>query len=239
MKPFRVLVLGLAAAAVLGLAFWGRTAVLEYFRGLGTIFAGGTDPSFTYANFEQLRAENAGLRAELSNALNFAAATGTPAFGASRYHFVAAQVYSDYPFNDYSAITVAAGSRDGITPGMPVLAADGVLLGKVKTVSGTQSEVETIFDPAWRSAVAVGSNRVKALFVGGNAPGLDLVPKNSGIAASDTVWSVAADLPMNLLVGQVAAISGGPSDLWTTARIDVPWHPTTLDRVYIITNFPG
>ncbi len=237
MSSFRVLVLGLVLILVLGSAFLGRTAIAGFFSNLHLIFAGAGDPGFSYANFKNLETENAGLKMELANYERLKNATGTIVLG-GRYAIVSAEVYSDYPWNDYSAIAIGAGSRDGLKPGMPVVAAGGALIGKIKTVAGTQSEVETIFDPAWRSAVAIGAGRVKALLSGGTAPSLSLVPKNSGVLAGDAVTSIASDLPMDLPVGQVASISETPSGLWASAQAALPWDPGNLNMVYVITNFP-
>ncbi len=238
MRSFKVLVLGLAAVIVLGLAFWGRDAILVFFNNLRLTFTGAADPNFNYQNFSALETENAGLKAELSNYLRFKNATGTPVFGGGRYEYLSAEVQSDYPFNDYAAIVIGAGAKDGLKPGMPVLEGDGVLIGKVNTVSGSQSEVETIFDPAWRSAVVIGSGRTKALLSGGTTPNLDLIPKNAGVQTGDQVLSIATDLPIDLLVGGISSLSANPSGLWAKATLTLPWEPGNLDKIYVVTNFP-
>lgn len=238
MKPFRVLVLGLALVLVLGAAFFWRAAIGRFFAGLGRAAAGGTDQNFSYANYAELKIENAGLKAEIQGLLAKKNATSSPAFGNGRYRFVAAETYSDYPWNDHSALTIAAGTDEGLKPGMPVMAGDGVLLGKVTKVTGTQSEVETIFDPAWKSSVAIGAGRVTALLVGGPSPSLNLVPRSASINAGDTVLSVDPALPLNLLVGEITDVRSSPASLWTEADIALPWNPSALTGVYVITNFP-
>ncbi len=238
MRSFRVLVLGLAVILVIGAAFFGRTALIGFFGNLRLIVIGSADRSFNYENFAALETENAGLKSQIANLLRLKSATSTPVFGGGRYDFLAAEVQSDYPWNDYAAVTIGAGATDGLKPGMPVLGSGGVLIGKIKAVSGSQSEVKTIFDPNWRSAVAVGSGRVKALLVGGTVPGLDLIPKDSGPAEGDDVLSVATGLPVDLPVGQIASLSETSSGLWAKAVLTLPWNPGNLDKVYVMTNFP-
>ncbi len=237
MSSFRVLVLGLVLTLVLGSAFLGRTAIAGFFNNLRLIFAGAGDPNFSYASFKNLEAENASLKIALARAEQFKNATGSVILG-GRYSLIPAEIYSNYPWNDYSAMAINAGSQNGLKPGMPVVAAGGALVGKIKTVTRTQSEVETIFDPAWRSAVAIGNSRVKALLSGGSAPSLNLVPKNSGVMMGDAVMSIASELPMDLPVGQVKSVSETPADLWASVQIILPWDPGNLDTVYVITNFP-
>ncbi len=238
MRPFRFLVLGIALVLVLGTAFFARSALFGLFNGWRSGLASAFDPNFTYANFKTLQTENAGLAAEVASLEGLKAATGTPIWGGGQYAFVPAQVYSAYPFNDSATITINAGTGEGLKAGMPVVAAGGAFVGEVRKVARTQSEVQTIFDPAWRTAVAVGNARTKALLLGGLAPSLDLIPKDASVAVGDDIWNVAPNLPMNLPIGQVTALTETAAGIWTEAQIALPWHPGDLDRVYVITNFP-
>ncbi len=156
----------------------------------------------------------------------------------ARYRILEAQVYSRYPFNNYASVSINAGSDDGVKEGMPVLAASGVLFGKVKTVERTRSEVETLFDPSWRSTVFVGDARTKAVFVGASSPYLDLIPKDASTTVGDTIVNGSPDFPMNLLVGSVAGLQGGTNTLWLQAKVNPSFQFDTLDRVYVVLNYP-
>ena len=238
MRPFRVLVLGVALVLVLGIAFFARSAIFGLFNGWRSDLTATFDPSFTYANFKTLQTENAGLTAEVANLEGLKAVSNTPNWGGGKYAFVPAEVYSQYPWNDYAAIVIAAGTDKGLKAGMPVVAGGGALVGIVQKVARTQSEVQTIFDPTWRSAIAVGVARTKALLLGGLAPSLDLIPKNASTSVGDEILNVAPNLPMDLPVGQVTAVTETAAGIWAEAQIALPWNPGSLDRVYVITNFP-
>lgn len=238
MRSFRFLVLGLALAVALGLAFFGRGAIVGFFGQWGRSLGASADRNFTYENFKNLETENAGLKAELQNYLRLKGATSTPLFGAGKYRFVTAETYSRYPWNDYASIVIGAGADEGLKPGMPVMAGDGVLLGKVASVAGTQSDIETIFDPNWKSSVVIGAGRVTALLSGGSTPGLDLIPRNAGVNAGDTILNVDPTMPLNLVIGEVTKVESDPASLWTKAELSLPWDPAALNRVYVITNFP-
>ncbi|MCL4404015.1 hypothetical protein M1432_01585 [Patescibacteria group bacterium] len=79
MRSFRFLVLGLALAVALGLAFFGRGAIVGFFGQWGRSLGASADRNFTYENFKNLETENAGLKAELQNYLRLKGATSTPA----------------------------------------------------------------------------------------------------------------------------------------------------------------
>jgi cell shape-determining protein MreC len=233
MKSFRLLVLGFALVAVAIMIFFFRTALIHFFQNLRINLSGAVDSDFSYENYGKLKAQNEILIQNLSGADNL-----NPTVNPERYRLKEALVFSDYPFNNYASIAINAGSDDGIKAGMPVLSAPGVLLGKVKSVSRTQSEVETIFDPNWRSAVAFGRNRTKALLPGGPAPYLDLVPKDASSTEGDLILNLAGDFPMNLLIGKVLSWKTDKNGIWMEATAEPPIVFGDLRKVSVILNFP-
>ncbi len=149
-----------------------------------------------------------------------------------------ARVFSDYPWSNRASLIIALGSADGIKENFPVLAADGVLLGKIKSVKRTQSEVLTIFDPAWRSSVAIGDSRTNALLKGGVAPHLELIPQDAKIIAGDGVLNLSSDLPINYRFGEITELKKSPKDVWFSAEIKVPYKLENLEKVIVLKNFP-
>ncbi|MGC9603356.1 MAG: rod shape-determining protein MreC [Minisyncoccia bacterium] len=233
MKSFRLLILSVAFVAVVLVVFFSRTVIVHFFQNFRLAFSGAADSEFTYENYGNLKAQNEVLTQSFSGAEN-----ANPTVNADRYRAKEAQVFSDYPFNNYAAITIDIGSDDGIKVGMPVLSAPGVLLGKIKDVKRTESEVETIFDPAWRSAVAFGTNRAKALLTGGPAPYLDLIPKDASSTAGDAVMNLASNFPMNSLIGRILDWEAGENGVWAKAKVEPPISFEDLRKVLVIINFP-
>lgn len=233
MKSFRLLILGVAFLVVALVVFLSRGALLHFFGNLRLTFFGAADPDFSYENYASLKAQREFLIRNCTPQGN-----ADISLSSGRFSYKEARVFSDYPFNNYSAISIDLGTDDGIRVGMPVLASEGVLLWKIKDVKRTESEVETIFDPNWRSAVAFGAARFKALLVGGPAPYLDLVSKNASSTVDDPVFNLAADFPINLLVGRILEWEGGESDVWNRAKVEPPASFEDLKKVLVITNFP-
>lgn len=145
-----------------------------------------------------------------------------------------AAVYSSYPFNDQAKIVINKGSRDGLREGMTVLAAPGILFGKITAVKKDLSEVQTIFDPAWRSSVGIGSAKTRALLVGGNQPALDLIVKDNLPSAGETVINLSPDYPYGLAVGRVGKIKNTQVEPWATASLEVVYNPNALNEVLIL-----
>ncbi len=235
MKSFRNLIAGAVAVVLLAVFFVWQNPLVHFFENMRMVLVGSADPSFSYATFEALRLENARLQMA-SSSIPLGSWFATSSADHAQYRMLEAQTYSLYPFNNYASVSINAGSDNGVKAGMPVLAASGILFGKVKTVERTRSEVETIFDPSWRSTVFVGNARTKAVLVGASSPYLDLIPKDASTTVGDVIVNGAPDFPLNLLIGNVAALQGGTDTLWLQAKVDPSFQFDTLDRVYVVLN---
>lgn len=214
----------------------GLFAALFFFRDEATNFflsirgsAQGLVHSVDYRAFTALETENASLKQELAK--RAAPAPKAPA------NLLAAHVYSRYPFNDKNLIVIDKGSADGVTEGMPVLAANNLLLGRVRSVSRMQSEVITIFDPLWKTSASLGKAHVKTVLQGANTPRAELIPKDATITIGDAVVNSAKEYPLGLLVGTVHDVTQDEKKVWQIATLDVPYAIEDLDTVFVMTNF--
>ncbi len=185
----------------------------------------------TQKTIRELIIENEGLKTKLEEA-NFSR------IKEGRYSYKIARVYSHYPFNDAASIVIDLGSDDGIERGMPVMAEEGILFGIIKETRRTQSEVETIFSPEWKTSVSVGEKSVKAVLSGGPIPVVDLIPAEEDISVGDPVWNGAKNFPMRAHIGSVSEIHKNKNDVWKKASVKAPYKPELLDSVLVITNFP-
>ncbi|OIO36064.1 MAG: hypothetical protein AUJ72_06205 [Candidatus Omnitrophica bacterium CG1_02_46_14] len=154
-----------------------------------------------------------------------------------RYHYKIAAVYSEYPYNDGGTIIIDVGSVDGITAGMPVMASEGVLLGKVTSVRRTQSEVETIFSPRWKSSVGVGNERIKAVVEGGIVPTLNLISKEAELGSGENVINLSSDYPLYAFLGTAGNARAVPNDVWQKAELTAPYRFENLISVLVVTDF--
>ncbi len=234
MKSFRIFVAIAVCVLLVVVVFVWRVSLLGFFGNLRVALLGSADPSFDYRTFEKLRLENEACVAE-KNASTFVSDVSAKS---GKYRVKEVKVFSLYPFNDYASVSINAGSDDGLKEGMPVLTAPGVLLGKIKTVSRTASEVETIFNPSWRSTVAVGEKRIKAVLVGGASPYVDLLPKDAPVAQGDAIVNLAPEFPMDLFLGKADEFREGSNALWLRAVVDPLFRFENIDRVLVVMNFP-
>lgn len=190
-------------------------------------------PSFSYEELERLRIENQGLAIEILK-LRSTEKSAPPG------KFLEARVYSLYPSNERNFFILDKGANNGIALGMPVFAdsTGNLLLGKISSVRRFESEVQTLFDVAWKSSVAVGEKKVKALYVGGNSPHLELISHDAELKEGDRIMNINPDFPLDVVLGTVGEVKENSNALWREATIVGAWTPEDVTRVYILTNFP-
>lgn len=148
-----------------------------------------------------------------------------------------ARIYSRYPFADHSFLIVDLGSKDGVAEDMPVLAKEGLLLGKVIRTKDSFSEIQTIFDPAWRSSVGIGSQKTKALLTGGLTPGLELIEPTAIVNDADSIANISPDFPFGLVLGKLKNLDKPASQPWFKAELETAFDINSLKEVLIITDF--
>jgi len=144
-----------------------------------------------------------------------------------------ARIYSRYPFADRSVLFVNQGSDNGIGKGMPVLSAKGILLGKVIKVKKSFSEIQTIFDPAWRSSVGIGSQKTKALLIGGSIPILDLIEPTAVVNNEDSVINLSPDFPYGLAIGKLIDLQKPLAQPWFKAELEPLSDISVLKEVWV------
>ena len=182
-------------------------------------------------SLEELSLENESLKKQIES-LNF------PREKTERYHYKIAQAYSHYPFNDAGLTIIDLGTDDGIRVGMPVMVKEGILFGKIKNVKRTQSEVETIFSPEWKTSVNIGTGAIKAVLNGGPTPNIDLIPIEGNVAFGDEVVNGAAEFPIGSLLGTLSEITKSTNDVWKKSSLKLPYKLESLNSVLVIVDFP-
>jgi len=149
-----------------------------------------------------------------------------------------ARVYSRYPFNDWARIIIDLGLRDGIREGMPVVLKPGIILGKVVNTKRDESEVMTLFDPEWRSSVAIGLSRSKALLEGGKEPKLEFISQEVQLKEGDDILNISPELPMNFSLGSLGSLIEVPHEAWRTASLKINYNPEIIEEVFVVFDFP-
>jgi rod shape-determining protein MreC len=156
---------------------------------------------------------------------------------------VAARVVARPPGVAGKAVTVDAGTRQGLAQGMPVVAPNG-LVGKVAGASRTHAQVELLTAPRARYVVRVAATGETGLVTGRGGDGLTLrlTDPDAGVEAGATLVthafagsSIPDGLPLGTVTGGVSSGAVGRApvspavDLSRLAAVQVavtaPHHP--------------
>lgn len=149
-------------------------------------------------------------------------------------------VISQDPQRLGSWIMIDKGRSSGISPGMPVIVSDGILVGKVEEVSEGVSRVSLLTNSA---------SIVNALDVDTDAKGvargeyglgmiLDLVSQTDVLNVGDDVITsgLGGDLPRGLLIGKIQESKFTPDKLFQQAVINPRVKYSKLRVVSVIKN---
>ena len=232
MKTTRTLFQGIFLICMILVLLFFQNEVRDFIIGIKDIMYGAFGPSYDLKKIETVEAENKSLKKQV-DLLKLKMGMREENNGK-----IIANVYSTYPFNDKVHITIDKGSDDGMDIGMPILFEGNILIGKVVSVKKTQSEVQTVFDPEWKTSVAVGTSSVKAVLTGGNNPEVGFIPKDAVIREGDEIVNTASEFPMHTFIGTVKSVSLDEKKIWQNAIIDFPISLESIDSVIILTKFP-
>jgi rod shape-determining protein MreC len=179
---------------------------------------------------KEIEAENVTLRA----LLNFTQENPT-------YSTQPAAVISRDPSPYRQFITINAGRREGLEPGMPVVTAGSELVGRVADVGLGSSKVQLLIDSTSAINVRIQSSRVTGLAEG--QPDAELIvtqiPLDATVNIGDIVLTsgLGGNLPRSLVIGQVTEIARRDIDLFQSARVRPAVDFNRLELVLVITNF--
>lgn len=207
------------------------------------------DVYYVYDQNRQLKAENDSLKsrvskdaelesenARLRQLLNYKNAN-------TQFDLLPASVIGRNSSSWTSHIIINRGSDDGVQKDMPVVTPDG-LVGIIRTVYGSYSEVELITDP--RSAVGAivqrADSRVAGVVKGSSASssGIDMtnLPQNSNVVEGDVIVTsgYGGIYPKGIPIGTVAAIKNDTGGLLQYAALYPYVDFQKLEDVAVIVN---
>lgn len=233
MKKTTIIITGIIFMIAGILVFVGRSALTGIFFRAQLLRENVLRKISDEKDIQALRLENETLKTRLAELER-----RTPSIKKDRFAYVSARVYSRYPFNDMSEIVIDKGTDEGMVIGMPVAMEENILLGKIVSVKRTQSGVQTIFDPRWRSSVGVGNTGAKAVLKGGTLPTLEFLPADASVAVGEKVINISPEFPLSFLVGTIMDMEKTNDGSWLRARVRSPGALQTADTVFVIANFP-
>ncbi len=142
------------------------------------------------------------------------------------------------PFLHY--IFIDKGSDDGLSRGMPVVTAQG-LVGRVDAVIANAARVQLINDPASSVNVQLAASRTEAMLQGsltGDVT-LEMVAQDAELKPGDVILTSAlgGNYPANILVGQVASVRKLETALFQSASVQPSVNFSLLRSVLVVVDF--
>lgn len=110
-----------------------------------------------------------------------------------------------------NVVMIDRGEGDGIRPGNPVVAGDGIIVGKVVRAEDRRAHVALLHDPESRlAATVVSADKSIGLVEGGFGVSvrMNYIPQNERVNIGDMVVTSGLEpgIPRGLLIGTVAAV---------------------------------
>ncbi|MEK7139341.1 MAG: rod shape-determining protein MreC [Patescibacteria group bacterium] len=140
------------------------------------------------------------------------------------YRFVTARIIAANPQDTVTTVEINQGAKVGVTVGLPVIAGEGVLIGRIMAVEPQSATVLLLSDNGSRIAATV-QNQDQTIGVVIGAHGLsvqmDMIPRDELIAVGNIIVTsgMQAFIPRGLVIGTIASIDTVSSKLFSKAFI--------------------
>ncbi|KKS83101.1 MAG: Cell shape-determining protein MreC [Candidatus Wolfebacteria bacterium GW2011_GWC1_43_10] len=181
-----------------------------------------------------LMEENIGLRKANLDLQNRLIQSTDNRYQLTDSRYLAAKVFSLYPFNVRSRIYLNIGSEDGVAVGNSVMFSETVFVGTISNVWREVGEASTIFDPDFSLPVRIGEKEIDGLLEGGLSPKIALVDRTKTISPGDAIVSASKDMPYGLFLGKVKVVREDISGAFWEALLDLPYTLGDLRDVLVL-----
>ncbi len=162
------------------------------------------------------------------------------------YTFADGKVISMDPSDPFCSFSINAGSAVGISPGDPVVTADG-LVGIVEEVGLTYSKVRTVLHPDLKASAAI-SRTDESGYTGGSLTlaedgllRINYLERSSSVVSGDFVVTsgLGGVFPSGLLIGRVTSVAPDSDGMTLYGLVEPFVDISNLKRVMVITSFDG
>lgn len=187
--------------------------------------AAGNSQGVTQEAYDALLAENAKLRALQDEIVSLKEAIAYR--DGNTDGMVVARVLADESVESSRTLIIDKGRGDGIEAGQPVIAGDGIIIGKIARSGAATSLVVLLADARSRLAVSLqGADTTIGLLEGdrGLSMGVSLIPPQAVIAPGDTVVTSGLEpgIRRGLIVGAVEKVGKNAGEPFQMAHIAAP-----------------
>jgi rod shape-determining protein MreC len=191
------------------------------------------------AEIESLTVANAQLKILLTESQ--ALSDQTDFLTAAGFEAVQAKVIGKNPEPNLQAIILNKGLVDGIRVDLPLVVAEGIMVGKISKVKANSSEAILINDSRSRIAAMVqNETESKGVIVGEHSLSLkmELIPQNEEVKADDVVVTSGLEptIPRGLVIGKISRVQTEPNSFWQTAWLQSLVKIDNLTIVSILTS---
>jgi len=157
----------------------------------------------------------------------------------SEYDHVGARVIARSTEPRVATILIDRGSKDGLELGMPVIAENGIFVGKIISLNERTSTVLLVSDERSRLAVSlVGAKELIGMVQGNgnNVARLTFIPQTLPLKTDDVIVTAGTEekVPANLTVALVNKVDGKPTDPFKTATLEPLARVDQLDMVLVL-----
>lgn len=155
----------------------------------------------------------------------------------------AARVVGREPTTWWRTVTIDLGSRDGVRLNLPVLTGDG-LVGRIRSVGPTHSQVALIGDPECGVSVVVNETRdngiiqeARSAAVGDGYVALRTLQNSPNLMAGHKVLTsgLGGVFPKGVPVGEIVDARPVDGGLYTEARIRLAANLNRIEEVWVLT----
>jgi len=147
------------------------------------------------------------------------------------------------PANWWRTVQIDLGRRDGVATNLPVLTADGFLVGRISSVGYTRSQIVLIEDPSCRVSAQVRNPTLNLGIINSGGPlenslvnlnlfGNAILKPGQEVVTSGEGGIFPAGIPVGLIVDSRPAEFG----LYTGARVKLSANLGSLDEVWVLLN---
>ncbi len=187
---------------------------------------------------ESLRAQVSELQQSNSRLQELEAALGIVQEGTAQ-ELLAANVLARDVTALSHVIVIDRGAADGLREGMPVLSAQGSLVGRVTTVLPQRSFVRLINDARSVVAARIQESGIDASLHGTADRGLELRLVQGQVNVGETVITsgLGGAFPPGIPIGKVIEVRGTPQDAFRTVRVEPLARLGTMQTVLVLRSF--
>ncbi|MFH1173478.1 MAG: rod shape-determining protein MreC [bacterium] len=144
----------------------------------------------------------------------------------SDYRTVTARIVGRSPDYADHVLIINRGSKDGLAAGYPVIAEEGIIIGKILSADRDQSQVMLLTDSHSKTAATIlNQDRTIGLVNGqyGLSLKMELIPQNEEVKINDLVITSGLEesIPKGLLIGKIDHLTTQPNDVFQSALLNL------------------